>query len=1195
MRSFIFLFCATVFAFSSNNVISQNVKVIIHENKEVSIDEVFDIIMDQTDITFIYKAGMFKDFPKVNLKKGSIRINNLLSQSLTLGDFNFNVKNENTIVIRKNSIPLSAQEFVVSGTIVDKNGIPIAGLSVYTTKNPTADNSNIIRGTTTDFDGKYNLSVSVGDFIVVTGIGYETRQTLVQDNKNIYDFILNDSINELDEVIVSTGYQTIPKERATGLFNTVPTREISNTVTQNIGSVLQGIAPGIQIVEDADGNIDISDVVIRGRGTIVSSSTPLVVVDGFPIDGGFDTINPNDIESVTILKDAAAASIWGARASNGVIVIVTKKGNRKGLNVEFNSFIKVRSKVNLDRNVTRASTATTLALESTIWDGPNSQGLNNFFIANYPPPSTLFDRDAVNRSGNTSYSLGARAYFDAFQGNITRAELATKINYLSGINSFDDVERYLLTNPISKQSNIAISSKGEKSNIRLSAVYNDNTNAFIGDENDQVLVNLTTQYNFNNWLSANINGMLDNSKSQNRGISLRTIQGMSPYENLINSDGSYASQRHNLYDAKYMEYFANTITNLPYNNINYNVLRDARENTFRTKNINYRINGGLNIKLMDGLELKPGLIYERFQSSSNNFWGPESSFVKYQVLNSTTQDDYDPVNATIGNSNIPPGAIFRDTQTERIGLTYRTTLNYSGSWDKHAVIAFAGYERASFKTNRSAEPYTYGFDPETYTYTVPLNRDSGTPLWAGFFDTGILNDGRFFDKSELRFASYFGNLAYTYDNKYTVSGSTRSDGANYIVEDKKQRYNPMWSVGFSWNAKNESFLQDVDAIRSLKFRVTNGENGNIVGTQSTTATIGLSSTPNPFTGVFSANLNSLGNPDLRWERVRTFNVGTDFNIFDSTLYGSVDVYNKKSFDLIATIDLPSTLGVSRGTFNVGEMVNKGVELNLSSNIKFSDNFNFITNVVYSHNNSEVTSLKDIQIFPRTIPDFPYIEGRPYQPIYAFEYGGLRTIDSQPEPYPTIVGQNGTIYGMDENIGQNGEDGREVLKYMGTRVAPTILGWNNTFTYKGFTLSTRFIGKFGHKFTRPTYDYSGLMQDGNHHEDLDILLAGGHEALGLPPFPQEFEQWQYRWSWYVPYLDSVVEDAAHIRLRQIYLGYDLPSDVTTKLGISKFRLFASAENLGNVWTANDYNIDPEYINGVVRAPEATFSLGVNVQF
>ncbi|GAA3573680.1 SusC/RagA family TonB-linked outer membrane protein [Snuella lapsa] len=1190
MRSFIFLFCATVFGFTSSGTLSQNVKIIIDENKEVSVDEVFDLIMDQTDITFIYKADMFKDFPKVSLKKGSVRVNHLLSQSLSQGDFNFDIKNDNTIIIRKNSIPINVQEIVVSGTVIDRNGMPIAGLSVYTTDAPTEDNSNVIRGTTTDFDGKFKLNVSIGDFIIVTGIGFQRAQTMVKSGETVYNFVLKEDVNELEEIVV-TGYQKISRERSTGAFNVVPKEQIQNTATQNIGSVLQGIAPGIQVVEDADGNIDINDVVIRGVGSIDpnSSTAPLVVVDGFPIQGGFDTINPNDIESVTILKDAAAASIWGARAGNGVIVVVTKKSSRKGMNINFSSFIKMKPKMNLERNITRADSKTTLDFESTIWT-PTGHGTQSiFFVSNNHPAMTLFDRNIVASSGR-SYSQGARAYYDAWYGHITQAELNTKINRLSGINSFDDIEKYVLTAPIQNQYNLALSTSSDRSSTRVSALFNDNVNAFIGDENEQILINVNNQYKISDWLTFNFNGMLDNSRDENRGIGFGTVQNMSPYQNLINADGSYANVKHPIYDPKYLEYFGNNVVDLPYDDITYNPLRDARGTESVSKHTNYRINVGLNIKLLDGLVFKPSYQYEKFQTKNEIYRGPETSTVKFAVINGSEVANYDPVAGTIGPSNVPLGAILDGSSSESTGYTIRTLLNYDKTFNKHGISALAGYERISSTSKGLGGIRTYGFNRETNQFAVP-----SVTSWESLWGQGGVLDGRFFSQSDRRFVSYFGNAAYTYDNKYTVTGSARSDGANFIVEDKAMRFNPMWSVGLSWNAKNENFLKDVDFINSLKFRVTNGENGNLVGSSATTPTISVSQQPNFYTGVYTAFLQNLGNPELRWERINTLNFGLDFNIFNSKLYGSIDVYNKGSEDLIATIDVPSTTGLTYGTFNVGEMSNKGVELNLSSDILFSENVKLNTNLVFSHNNSEVTKLADFSIFPRALPQFPYVEGRPYNAVHSFVYGGMRDIPSQTKPYPTIIGENGVIYGMDENIGLNGEDGRDVLKYQGTLVAPTILGWNNTFNYQNFTFTTRFIGKFGHKFRRPTHDYTPTRNRGVYHKDLEGLVAGRHDEMGLPYLDPEWDLWSYRISWYVPYLNTIVEDASHIRLRQIYLSYDLPSNLLSKIGLSNLRLFAQAENLGNIWVANDYNIDPEYINGITRAPEKTFTLGLNIEF
>lgn len=1190
MKGFILLFCSIAFGITpTNEIFAQNTKIRIENDRILTVDEVFELISEQTDYTFIYQVDTFKDFPKVDLKKGNIFINELLKRSLSHGEFQVEISpNTNNVIIKTLVTSNIQQGIAVTGKITDKQGVPIPGISVYSTKNPDIIGENIIRGTTTDFDGLFKLNVNMGETIVVTGIGFKTAQQLVQEGKTIYDFILEDNVNELQEVIV-TGYQKIARERSTGAFTPIKKEQIQNTVTQNIGSVLQGIAPGIQVVEDADGRINIEDVTIRDVGTISSSRAPLVVVDGFPVEDGFNTINPNDVESINILKDAAAASIWGAKAANGVIVITTKRAKEGKMQLGFTSSIKMRPKMDLDRNITTADTETQLAYESTIWI-PGGHGINSGFMTPYPAPSTLADRANVNRGGNTAYSQGARAYFDAYNGNITQAELNSIISRLSENNSLLDAKEYLLEAPIQKQYNLSLGTSTDNSNTRLSILYNDNIGAFIGTTDNQVLINLNNQYKVSDWLTFNVNGMLDKSRRESAGVGFNTIQNLQPYDKLINDDGTYTSVYHPTYDAKYLEIFANNVNGLPYDDITYNPLRDARETEFVTKGTNFRVSGGFDIKVLDGLMVKPSFTYQKYETQANNYRGPETSFVKFQVINGYEIPNYNPVSGTLGESRIPTGAILDNSFSESDYLTLRNLVTYDKTFGKHNINVLGGIEKTSRTTKFTGGVRTYGFNRDNFTYAVP-NNEPWQPIWGA----GGIADGRTFTQDDDRFVSYFGNFAYTYDGKYTISGSARSDGANFIVEDKSQRYNPMWSIGASWNMKEENFLRDVDFVNRLKLRVTNGQNGNVVNAESTIPTISLGSSFSPVHGGFRAFLNGLGNPDLRWERIATYNFGLDLDLFDSKLYGSIDYYNKASKDLIASVDTPSTTGFSTARYNVASMVNKGIEFDLSSDIRLSDEARFTTNVVFAFNDSEVTSLKDIRIFPRSIGSFPYIEGKPYQPIYSFVYGGMQTIDSQPKPYPTIIGENGETYGMDLNIGQNGEDGREVNRYMGTRIAPTIIGWNNTFRFKNFTLSTRMTGKFGHKFVRPTFNYPVFLQKGGFHEDLAGLLAGNHEAMGLPKLETEYEFWGYRWGWYTPNLDTLVEDASHIRLRQVYFAYDMPRDVLSKVGISSLRLFAQAENLGNIWKANDHGIDPEYIEGQVRAPEKTFSLGLNIEF
>jgi len=1108
----------------------------------------------------------------VNFNNASVKMEGITSQ---VGD---STHSKDSIYLKNE---LLNKKKIVKGVLFTINNEPLFGVSV------TVKDFNI--QVFSNNKGEFEIIVPKNTVEIIFKLeGFETKSVVIEGETNLEVMMVEPS-EKLKELVI-TGYQKISRESATGAYDVIPSVEIKNNANQNIGSVLQGIAPGIEIIEDADGNINLNNVVIRGIGSIDpgSSTTPLLVVDGFPVNGGFNTINPNDVASITILKDAAAASIWGARAGNGVIVIETKKGgSTKGIQVEFNTFVKIRSKIDLEKNISRADAETTLALESTLWT-PLGHGVNSPFMYNYPPPQTLYDNVLVSRGGNTNYSHGARAYYDAYVGNITNAELDATINRLEGINNYEGIDKYLLASPIQQTYNLAIIISGEKSATRFSAVYNNNQNAFIKDINNQLLININNQYKIKDWLSLNLVAMLDNSKDSNSGINFEMIQNMNPYERLVNDDRSYASVK-GIYDAKYMEYFGDNMTNLPYEDLTYNPLRDANDSEFKAQQTNFRINAALTIDIIDGLKFRPSIQYEKFQTKYNNYYGAETSPVLYSVINGTDRFEYDPSKGTIGELHIPTGAQLTNSNSESKSTIFRSVLTYDKKINKHDFSVFTGVEASSSTTYNIENPRTYGFNKENNTTQRP-DDSSWTPLWD---QVASVNDSTYYGQSDRRYISYFGNASYTYNNKYIVFGSVRSDGANFIVTDKSMRFNPMWSAGLSWNAKNEKFLTNIDAIENLRLRITNGTNGNLVGTVSTEPTISLDTEPDYYTGQWNAYLISLGNPTLRWEKINTLNFGLDFSVFDRSLYGSIDVYNKRSEDLIATVSLASTIGQSRGTFNVGEMTNKGIELNLASDINFNNGVMWTTNLVFSNNKSKVTSLSTDYLNPFWMASTPYVEGRPYQPIYAFEYGGMQKIDSQDELYPTVIAQeNNEVIGMDAFMTG---DGRDQLKYMGTAVAPTILGWNNTVMFKNFSLSARVLGNFGHKFRRPTYAYSAFLQGGNYHEDLKGLMAGNHDVMGLPQIPLQWDYFTYRWDNYISNLDTLVEDASHIRLKQIYLSYDFSQELLSSTGIKGLRIFMQAENLGNIWTANSYNIDPEYIRGVNRRPEKTFSFGFDFKF
>ncbi|TXN34967.1 SusC/RagA family TonB-linked outer membrane protein [Flagellimonas hymeniacidonis] len=1175
---------------------SEKVTVVV---ENMSVNEILNDIESNSYFNFIYKKKDIDLERKVTLQLEEEEIQTVLNTLFMGTGVEYLVEGFQVILRKgKDSRPSGSLQTVISGKIVDGDGLPISGANVLV--------KGIARGVLSDFDGNFSITASVGDVLVFSHIGFVTQEIRVDNDAQIIDMVMDTDVQNLNEVFVTayTGYQTVTRERATGAFNVINKGIVKNTVTQSIGSILQGIAPGIQIFEDADGNINPEDIAIRGVGTINSSRQPLIVLDGFPIEGGFDFINPNDVESITILKDAAAASIWGARAGNGVIVITTKSKNfEPGFDIDFSTFVKFRGRVDLPYNLARPSAAAEVEWERRLAEIGGQR---------YRFPSL----DNISPSSATVSTTAAIQAFALEEVNPQAG--SALLQEFSNNNFYEDLNRYMLTNPINRQYNLSINSRSEKSATKFSLLYDNNIGAFIGAENNKLLLNLSQQYKISEWMDFDITGVYSRDIEKSRNVDLNILNSLSTYEKLLNEDGSYAPVVYTLgispslpifvgqfgtlpgLDTGFWDFFIDNVSGIPVSDLNYNPLREARNTERETIRNLFRVNGALNIKLAQGINFKPSFQYENLNIYNSSFYGEESITNRASLVNAIDLNSFDPVNLTVGPSNLPQGDILEQGWTRAQTLTFRGIMDLNRTfWKKHRLSALLGAEYITSPTE-GFNDVVYGYNAETATSIDPNTLARGS--WTNFLtpaDTRpIIKSGNRFASTDSRTASLFGNMSYTYDDKYILSGSVRRDGANVIVEDNRKRYDPMWSIGAKWNIGQESFMKKVDWVNQLDLRLTNGESGNIVNEAATRAVLVTFGFTNPF-GDQQFFVQDFGNPDLRWERVNTLNAGVDFSILGNKIYGSVDYYDKRSYDLIAQVSTSETLGRSFAVFNVGEMENKGFEIELNALINFGKDFSWLTNAAFSYNDSEVTSLFLDFIAPDDITRFPYVEGNPFQPIYVYEYAGVADNPFDPElpPVGVIQGQDGEQYFMNQFI-QNGADGRDVLKYAGTRVAPTVIGWNNNFYYKGFLLRTRLTGKFGHKFVRPTFETSFLnaSQKYKTHEDLELVLSGRHEEAGLPPLVSEGADSSYgRYSRYLPFLDTLVEDAGHIRFREIYLAYDFPQTTLSKLGISNLRFFAQAENLGNIWTANSRGLDPEYLPQQTRRIEKAISLGLNVGF
>ncbi|QVY65002.1 carboxypeptidase-like regulatory domain-containing protein [Polaribacter sp. Q13] len=400
MRTFIFLLCTTVFSFNTEISLAQK-KVTIEADKEATIDQMFELIMNQTEYSFLYPEKLFNNLPKVHLKKGIISVNKLLNQSIPSTNFNVQFSEDNTILITKKEIVRQT----VTGKVTDEQGFPLSGVTIMVKESR--------KGVSSDFDGNYIITVpDTKSVLVFSYIGYQTQEILLE-NQKVINITLKEAVNTLGEIIVSTGYQKISKERVTGSFNKISESQLENRIAQNVLTKLEGQAPGLLFDLDEEGNMV---PIIRGISTINAEKEPLIVVDGFPITQGISSINPNDIKDITILKDASAASIWGIRAANGVIVIITKKGSKnKKTSIEFSTNFSLTPHQNLS-DYPNASTESYLELEK-------HKAENGWEIL--PTPSSY---------SQTALGKGLETYLLLENGGISENEANTIINKLKAIN-----------------------------------------------------------------------------------------------------------------------------------------------------------------------------------------------------------------------------------------------------------------------------------------------------------------------------------------------------------------------------------------------------------------------------------------------------------------------------------------------------------------------------------------------------------------------------------------------------------------------------------------------------------------------------------------------------------------------------------------------------------------------------------------
>ncbi|RYF26334.1 MAG: SusC/RagA family TonB-linked outer membrane protein [Flavobacteriales bacterium] len=763
-------------------------------------------------------------------------------------------------------------------------------------------------------EGYFEFNLPKGTYeLQVQYLAYGTKELLLQLPQNEPLLLqLNANENNLQEVqVVSTGYQTLPKERATGSFVLIDSALLNRSVGTNILDRLDGVTSGLLTTKSTLAGVE-DKLMIRGRSTLFAEEEPLIILDNFPYEGSINNINPNDIKTITVLKDAAAASIWGSRAGNGVIVITTHQGKYETrTQIDFNSNLTLRPKPDLYQ-------APWMANEQWI-------EIEQF----------LFNQGAYNATLNNGYGVVSPAIEIMHQkrsGLISTADSLERINQLKAADIRKEMLDRLYRMGINQQHSLSIKGGGANHTYYLSAGHDHNRGNQFVDSYQRTTLTANQMYRlFSGRLVLNANIGFTNSNTKGNNQYYRNPG--SPYERLADENGEMLAVRNGL-RLNYVDTAGKGLL-LDWH---YRPLEEleARSNN-NVKHLNLSLSA--TVKLVDALKMT--LLYQRQdQNTLRDVFYDENSFYARDLINR-----YSSINSQTGLVTRPLalGGIKDNSHSELRANNGRLLLSYNKDWAKHHQLNIIAGTEVRETTVYAFGQRLYGFNNELYTHSnLAIDFTKDYPMYYNQNLSARLDPQQLASYNVDRNVSYFTNLSYVLKGRYTLSASARKDQSNLFGVKPNQKGVPLWSVGLLWDIAGEPFY-DVPWLQQLKLRSSYGYSGNVSKSLSAylTATAGG-------TNVYGAPFNVIvnpPNPSLRWERVRITNIATDFSMFNRKLEGSVELYAKQGLDLFGESPLAPQTGVLTFNGNTANTSTKGLDislrsLNLSGAITWRTDFQF---------------------------------------------------------------------------------------------------------------------------------------------------------------------------------------------------------------------------------------------------------------
>ena len=1007
------------------------------------------------------------------------------------------------------------------GTVTDDKGEPLTGATVVEKGNPQ-------NGAIVDMNGRFNIRANEGATLVFSFMGFTTQELRARQGMKV---VLKDD-NQLLKDVVVIGYGVQKKSVVTASIAKVSAEDLDGKTRLRAEDALKGMVAGVNVTSASGQPGTKSMIRIRGIGTI-NNSEPLYIIDGMPTDqNGMEILNPNDIESIEVLKDAASGAIYGARAANGVILVTTKKGKigKATINYDFSHGWQSAWK---KRDVTGATDYAILQ---------NERRVQNGMAPLYNDPYNLVDAngDAIKGFGTDWQDLLFNDNAPIQQHDLSVSGASEKVNYYLSMGYFT-------------QDGIVGGNFGQSNYDRLTFRSNNQFN----------IIDATQERNFLNKLD--LGASLSYSRVHSTGVDPNSTWG-SPLGSAlylaptlpVTLKGDLAESqidRYSQYDL-YTDANGNPYT-IPgfigsYQEQN-NPIAMMQNNPNRNWSHKFKPSFSLDLQLYDALK------YHFTYSAELNFWGYDGATLQRYYLSGNNNSDHTQAAAYKGNNS-----------TWQI----ENTLTYDKTFGKHTIGVVLGQSALKTKGDELGGSHWYLVNPEkpSIDYTtggnLELTTDADGKVTGAKSLVGIWGA----PYTQHRVSSYFARFSYDYEEKYMLQATIRRDGSSRFGSNNRYGTFPSFSAG--WNIMNEKFMEPTRGwLNTLKLRASWGKNGNDnIGDFAYTTLTALGESSNYYYGrtaamVYGSKANRLANEDLKWEESEQTDFGIDLSLWNNQLTFSVDYYIKNTNGMIIDMPIPSYVGEQRPLANVGDMRNSGWEFELGYKWNISD-ARFAVNANAAYLSNKLKNLGN---------DTGFLN----YGINQFADGGTRAENGQPFPFFYGYKTNGIIQNQAEADAYNAQygatskpgdfrfvdtDGNGVINSddrtnIGNGVPKWNFGMNFSAEWRGFDLSVFFQGVSGVKVFDATYRQD--VASGNYPTWVLNRWTGEGTSNTVPTLGDS-KNWVCS--------DMYVRDGSYLRLKNLTIGYTLPQTLTSKIGISKFRVFGRAENLFT-WTKY-WGFDPE---------------------